>query len=80
MEYRNVEVAPVHFGRHTGLASCSIVMPGVTIAEGALVVGAFSFVNSSLDEWAFYSGRPARRLRERPRDALELEARMKREQ
>ena len=47
-------------------ANC-VVMPGVTIGEGA-VVGSNAFVNKDLEPWGIYVGTPARKVgtREKP--------------
>lgn len=47
----------------------SVIMPGVTIGEGA-VIGANAFVNKDVEPWGIYVGSPARRVstREKPTD------------
>jgi galactoside O-acetyltransferase len=49
-----------------------MVFPGVAIAEGCSV-GAMTLVNKSTQPWGIYLGNPARRVKERKRDLLELE-------
>ena len=49
----------------SALSANVLVMPGVTIGEGA-VVNAGSIVTHSLDPWCVYGGRPLRALRVRP--------------
>lgn len=71
--------APVCFGRHVVVGAGSIVLPGVTIGEGS-TVGALSLVKENLEPWGMYAGVPARWLKERRRDVLELEARLLAEQ
>lgn len=63
----------VHLGRHSILGAGSIVMPGATLAEGT-ALGAASLVLYPTEPWGLYVGNPARRLRDRHRDLLELEA------
>jgi galactoside O-acetyltransferase len=70
--YKKETKAPVHLQRHAIIGACSIVLPGVTISEGT-AVGAMSLVNRSTQAWSFYMGVPARRLRERSKDLLQLE-------
>ena len=65
--------------RHVLIGAHSIVMPGVTLGEG-VSVGALSFVNRSLDPWTVYCGIPARRIRTRSQDMLELEEAFSRQQ
>lgn len=73
-EYTNVKHAPVVIGRHAIIGSGSIVLPGCRLADG-VVVGALSLVKADCDEWSIYAGVPARRIRDRERGLLELEAR-----
>lgn len=62
-------VGDVTVGSYTAIGSNTVVMPGVTIAEGA-VVGALSFVRAGeqLEPWTVYAGTPARALRPRNRE------------
>ncbi|HEV2815928.1 MAG TPA: hypothetical protein VGW40_01700 [Allosphingosinicella sp.] len=62
----------IHVGRHCILGTGAIVFPGVTLAEGTSV-GATAVVTRSTEEWSIYVGNPARRLKARRRDLLELE-------
>jgi acetyltransferase-like isoleucine patch superfamily enzyme len=71
-EYKSEIKAPVHFKRHSGVGAQVVVLPGVTLAEGT-AVGAMSLVNHSTEPWGIYAGIPARRIKERKRDLLELE-------
>jgi acetyltransferase-like isoleucine patch superfamily enzyme len=74
-QYTQCAVAPVRIGRHAIIGSGSVILPGVTICEGASV-GALSLVTKSLEPWTVYSGTPARRLKERSRNLLALEAQL----
>ena len=58
--------------KHVIIGTQSVILPDVTIGEGSSV-GAMSLVNRSLEPWGVYFGVPARRLKERSRDLLELE-------
>lgn len=51
--------APIHLKRGCWLATNTIVLPGVTIGEGAVVV-AGSLVNRDVPDWAYVGGNPAR--------------------
>lgn len=53
-------------------ANC-VVMPGVTIGEGALV-GSNAFVNKNLEPWGIYVGTPARKIGERQKPTPERKA------
>jgi acetyltransferase-like isoleucine patch superfamily enzyme len=48
------------------------VFPGVDIAEGCSI-GAMALVNKSTQPWGIYVGNPAKRIKERKKDMLELE-------
>ncbi len=49
----------VHLGRNCKIGSHSVIMPGVTIGENA-VVGALGFVNSDIPPGEVWLGLPAR--------------------
>lgn len=67
---------PVRIGRHTILGCNSVVLPGVTIADGT-AVGSLSLCNKSTEEWSIFAGIPARKIGERRKDILELERQMR---
>lgn len=69
---------PVTLKRHVIIGAGTIILPDVTIGEGASV-GALSLVTRSLKEWYMYSGIPAKRMKERSKDLLKLEAELRRE-
>jgi galactoside O-acetyltransferase len=71
--YLGVVRAPVHLCRHVIVGAGSVILPGATLAEGC-AVGALSLVRRSTEPWGIYSGTPARRIAERSRDLLLLEA------
>jgi len=73
-ELTGVSIAPVSIGRHVIIGSGSIILPGVTIAEGASI-GALSLVKRDCEGFTIYGGVPARRLGDRSRELLGLEAR-----
>lgn len=63
---------PIYIGRHSIVGTNSLIFPGVTLAEGTSV-GALSMVTKSTQEWSVYFGIPARRIKARRRDLLDLE-------
>lgn len=67
-ETTNVEVAPISIASYCVVGANSIVLPATVLEEGA-VIGALSLVRGHYPEWAIYGGIPARRLRERTREA-----------
>jgi galactoside O-acetyltransferase len=68
---RNLQGGCVHLGRHSMVGAHSIVLPGVTFGEGA-VVGALSLVKERLAPWGIYAGVPARFIRPRAHGVEEL--------
>lgn len=68
--YRRVSVAPVTVGRHAIIGAGSIILPGVTIGDGA-AVGGLSLVRRDVEPFTIWAA--GRALRERSRDLLELE-------
>ncbi|MDZ4257989.1 MAG: acyltransferase [Gemmatimonadales bacterium] len=73
-EFKDVEHADVHIGRHVVIGSGSVVLPG-SILEDGVAIGALSMVRGCCPAFGIYAGVPARRIRERSRALLELEQR-----
>ena len=73
-EYTCVTHADVFLGKHVIIGSGSVILPGVNLGEGA-AVGALSLINKNCESFGIYAGSPARRLKNRRRDLLELEHR-----
>lgn len=71
-KYTNVTHADVTICRHALVGSGSIILPGVTLKEGA-VIGALSLVNKDCDEYYIYKGNPAKKIVERSRKLQKLE-------
>lgn len=71
--YTGITRGAVTLGRHVIVGSGSVILPKVMIGEGSSV-GALSLVNKSLESWGVYFGCPAKRLNERSKRLLELEA------
>lgn len=74
-EFTNVRHADVFMGKHVIVGSGSVILPGVTLEEG-VAVGALSLVHKRCEAFGIYAGNPARRIKERKRDLLELEQRL----
>lgn len=70
--FTNVNHADVTIGRHVIVGSGSIILPGVTLEEG-VAIGALSLVSKNCMAFGIYSGVPAKRIKERKRDLLEME-------
>jgi galactoside O-acetyltransferase len=76
VEYRkDVVRGPVLFAGHNIVGTNALVLPGVTFAEGA-AVGAMSVVSSDLEQWSFYLGSPARKVRERSKHIVAIAKRL----
>lgn len=71
-QFKKVEHAPVMIGRHVIVGCGAVVLPGVTLHEGA-AVGALSLVNRDCQAFGIYAGTPAVWRKERSRDLLALE-------
>ncbi|RZV36309.1 MAG: acyltransferase, partial [Acidimicrobiales bacterium] len=71
-EYKSEAEAPITIGRHCIIGTNSIVLPGVHIQEGTSV-GAMSMVTKTTAPWSIYFGAPAKRIKARKKDLLELE-------
>lgn len=70
--------ASVKIGKHVIIGCMSVVLPGVQIGEGTSI-GAMTLCNKSIGEFGIYAGIPAKRIKERNRDFLDLAERMKKE-
>lgn len=70
--YTGVTHAPVTLGRHVIVGAGSVILPGVTLADG-VAIGALSLVRRDGEPFTVYAGNPARRIGERKRDLLVLE-------
>ncbi len=75
--YRAPHMAPVVIGRHVTIGANSVILPGVTIGDGA-VIGALSLAKEDLEPWTIYAGIPCRPIKKRDKDAvLEWEAKFR---
>ena len=72
-DYRAVTHADVFLGRHVIVGAGSVILPGAVLEDG-VAVGALSLVTKRCAAFGIYAGHPARRLKERSRDLLRLEA------
>jgi acetyltransferase-like isoleucine patch superfamily enzyme len=63
--------------KHAIVGSNSVILPGVTIGEGA-AIGANSLVTKDCEPWKVYFGNPAKPIKNRPKEKiLELEEQLK---
>lgn len=71
-KYKNEKIEKVTLKRQVIVGAGSIIMPGVTIEEGCSI-GAMSLVNKDTLPWGIYLGVPAKKVKERKKDLLNLE-------
>ncbi|WP_296205428.1 acyltransferase [Psychrobacter sp. UBA3962] len=71
-EFTNVSHGPVTIGKHVIIGSGSVILPNVILEEG-VAVGALSLVNKSCKAFGIYLGVPAKRIKERKRQLLNME-------
>jgi acetyltransferase-like isoleucine patch superfamily enzyme len=55
-------LSPIIMKVFSGVCANSVVMPGVTMAEGS-VLGANSFLKESTEPWTIYAGNPAKPIK-----------------
>ena len=71
-KYTNVRHADVLISKHVIVGSGSVILPGVILSRGA-AIGAMSLVNGHCKEFGVYAGTPAKYLKARSRNVLEIE-------
>ncbi|MEJ5065428.1 acyltransferase [Erwinia sp. MYb375] len=71
-DFTQVTSGEVVLGRHAIIGSGTVILPRVTVGEGASV-GALSLVTKSLPDWGVYFGAPAKKIKDRKKKLLELE-------
>lgn len=71
-KYKNEIKKSVHIAKHVIIGAGSIIFPGVKLSEGCSV-GAMSLVNKTTAAWGIYVGNPAKRVKERKQNLLDLE-------
>lgn len=72
VEFKRETKKEVVIGKHVIIGASSIVFPGVKIAEGCSI-GALTLVTKSTEAWGIYVGNPAKKIKERKKDLLEIE-------
>ncbi len=71
-DYTKILSKPVYIGRHVVVGSGSVILPGVSIADGC-AIGALALVNKDCRDISIYSGVPAKPIMRRRTTFLELE-------
>lgn len=65
----------VYLRKFSQVGANSTLLPGVEIGQGA-AVGAHSLVTKSCEPWGIYAGVPAKKIKTRSKNLLELERRL----
>lgn len=71
-KFKNEKKEKITLERQVIVGAGSIIMPGVTVAEGCSI-GAMTLVNKSTKPWGIYLGIPAKKVKDRKQNLLELE-------
>jgi len=71
-KYTNVNSADVIIMKHVIIGAGAVILPGITIHEGA-AVGALSLVTKNVKEFSVVRGNPARYFKKRSRGILKME-------
>ena len=67
---KGMKTAPIKIGRDAVVSVNALILPGVTIGEGA-IVGANSMVNRDVKDWDIVFGSPAKPIAKRPKVTVE---------
>ncbi len=70
--FTGVSSSDVLFGKHVIVGAGSVILPGITLEEGA-AVGALSLVTKRCKSFSIYTGNPIRFLKKRKKSLLDLE-------
>jgi galactoside O-acetyltransferase len=70
-DFRHVRGGRVTFEPYSIIGAGSIILPGITIGEGS-AVGAMSLMTSDAEPWKIYAGIPAKIIKDRSRNILQL--------
>lgn len=71
-KFKNVLQKQTYIGRHVIIGTGSTVLPGSVLEEGA-VMGAMTLVKGTVPAWTVVVGIPARKIKDRSKELLELE-------
>lgn len=71
-EFTNVTHGAVTIGKHVIVGAGSVILPNVILEDG-VAIGALSLVTKNCEEFGIYAGNPAKKIKSRKRDLLELE-------
>lgn len=71
-KFRDVISKPVVIKKHAIIGAGTIILPGVTIGLCS-AVGALSLVTKDVEDFCIYAGQPAKKIKSRKSECLELE-------
>jgi galactoside O-acetyltransferase len=74
-KYQVPKTGKIIVGNHVIIGGNSVVMPNLTIEEGA-AIGALSFIRESIPGWKIYGGNPLQVLKERDQEIKYLAGRI----
>ncbi|WP_281725742.1 acyltransferase [Lachnoclostridium phocaeense] len=75
-EYKKVTSLPVYLRKHVIIGASSVILPGVELKEGSSF-GSFSLINQGSEEWSINVGIPCKKIKDRERNILQLEQKLK---
>lgn len=78
-KYTGGSAGEIKLGRHVIIGAGTVVLPGCSIGEGCSI-GSLSLIKNDLEPWGIYAGIPVKRLRDRKKDILLLEKKLKEEE
>lgn len=70
--YTNVMKGEIVIKKHVIIGAGSVVLPQTTLYDGT-AIGALSLVNKDTDAWSIYAGVPAKKIKTRKQNVLDLE-------
>lgn len=74
--YKNVIHKKVILEKHVLVGASSVILPGNHLSEGASF-GAFSLIKSDSEPWSINAGIPARKIKNRSKNILNLESKFR---
>ncbi|WP_096635451.1 acyltransferase [Clostridium cochlearium] len=77
-KFKNIQSEKVIIEKHVIIGSGCIVLPGVVLKEGG-AFGAMTLINRSSEPWSINAGIPFKKIKNRSKKVLELEAEFEKE-
>ncbi len=71
-KFKGVKNADVNINKHCIIGAGTVILPGITMGEGA-AVGALSLVNKNCESFFIYYGNPIKKLMPRSQNLLQVE-------